>query len=74
MEKEKIVIKDNDSFENDLAKAVMMVMLKHQIETGYNGRFGQWIDCVVDFRYLHNAGGVYVEDLNFNAVKSKYRR
>ncbi len=52
----------------------MMVMLKHQIETGYNGRFGQWIDCVVDFRYLSNAGGIYVEDLNFNAVKSKYRR
>ena len=68
------ILKDKDSFENDLAAVVLRAMLKHEIHTGYKDEFGRWIECEIRYRYLSNAGGIYVENLDFAATESDYRR
>nr|WP_319265351.1 hypothetical protein [uncultured Draconibacterium sp.] len=68
------ILKDKNSFENDMAAATLKVMLKHKVVTGYKGDFGRWIECETKFKYLHNAGGIYVEDLDFAATESDYHR
>ena len=68
------ILKDKDSFENDMAAATLNVMLKHKVVTGYKGDFGRWINCETKFRYLSNAGGIYVESLDFAATESDYHR
>ena len=56
---------DLQKIENELANAIMRVLVKH-IKTGYDKTgMGEFLDCKIDFKYLHNKGGVFVRDLNF---------
>jgi hypothetical protein len=64
---------DKDSFEHDLAAAILRVMLDHKIETGYKGDYGRWIECEIKHKYLYNIGGIFVRDLEFAAIESNYK-
>lgn len=74
LHKQSVTVKDKDTFENDMAAAILNVLLKHKVITGYKGDFGRWIECETNFKYLYNAGGIYVEDLDFAATESDYHR
>lgn len=63
---------NKDKLENELATAILYVMMKH-IETGYNDKgFGEFFECKIDFKYLHNKGAALVRDLNLNSNVSDY--
>jgi hypothetical protein len=65
-------VMDKEKLENELASAIMMV-LKNHIVTGYdNEGMGQFIKCEIDFKYLHNQGGVLVRDLNYSSGFSNH--
>lgn len=63
---------DRDKLENELAYAIMMVMHKH-LKTGYNEKgVGEFLQCKIDFKYLHNQVDLLVKDLNFKSEVSDY--
>ncbi len=63
---------DKEKLENELASAIMMVMMKH-ITTGYNNSgLGEFLQCNIDFKFLHNQGALLVKDLNFKSKLSDY--
>lgn len=63
---------DKDKLENELASAIMMVLMKH-IKTDYNEKgLGEFLQCKIDFKYLHNQGALLVKDLNFKSELSDY--
>lgn len=64
---------DKDKLENDLANAIMMILIKH-IKTGYDEKgMGEFLQCKINFKYLHNAGGAFVRDLEFTNEPSTFR-
>lgn len=57
---------NKDILEEELAEAVMFVMSKHITTNINNDGCGEFLDCNIDFKYLHNRGALLVKDLNFN--------
>jgi len=50
-------------------------VVKNKIATGNHKKGqGKYLDCKIDFRYLHNAGAVLVEELNFNSEVSEFNK
>ncbi len=63
---------DKDKLEKELASAIMMVMKNH-LTTKYNEKgLGEFLQCKIDFKYLHNQGALLVKDLIFKSDVSDY--
>ena len=65
---------DKDRLDNELASAVMSILMKHIVTGTHENGKGLYLDCKIDFRYLHNAGGVFVEELKFNSEVSEFNK
>lgn len=65
---------DKDKLENELASAVMSVLMKHITTGNHDNGQGLYLDCKIDFRYLKNAGAILVEELNFNSEVSEFNK
>ena len=65
---------NKDKLENELASAVMSVLMKHITTGNHKNGQGLYLDCKIDFRYLHNEGAVLVEELNFNSDVSEFNK
>jgi len=65
---------DKDKLEKELALVVMNVLMKH-VTTGYHGNGnGCYLDCNVNFRYLHNGGAILLEELTFKSEVSEFNK
>lgn len=62
---------DKYKLENELATAIMWVLSKH-IKTGYKDGYGEFLECKIDFKYLHNMGALEVKHLKFESKESDY--
>jgi hypothetical protein len=65
---------DKDKLENELASAVMSVLMKYITTGNHENGQGLYLDCKIDFRYLKNAGAILVEELNFNSEVSEFNK
>tara|TARA_R110000851_G_C12637357_1_gene518584 strand:- start:45 stop:251 length:207 start_codon:yes stop_codon:yes gene_type:complete len=65
---------NKDKLENELASAVMIVLMKHITTGNHENGQGVYLDCKVDFRYLKNEGAILVEELNFNSKVSEFNK
>ena len=63
-----------NKLENELASAVMIVLMKHITTGNHENGQGVYLDCKVDFRYLKNEGAILVEELNFNSKVSEFNK
>jgi hypothetical protein len=64
--------KQKNELENELADAILRIIGKH-ITTGIrDDGYGRFLDCSINFNFLHNLGGLKISNLIFESNESSY--
>lgn len=61
-----------NKLENEIAESILRIIGKH-ITTGIRkDGYGKFLDCSINFKFLHNQGGLKISNLDFNYSDSDY--